>query len=191
MSQEITSTSTSTPLAAGQEFAHQLSAWLEQWGKGTVRDQHATYLDRLVKSRVDAALAHAPAKAKAARSDGAIINAFLTRYLEADQSLDVTDPNVNLLERIIRRSTAEREEFDAVSDGNGDMMPAALAELEQRLQRAQGELARAHDWRYNLESHAREAHQAVRECLVANKSPTKEGMAAILSTLRDGIEWTP
>lgn len=58
------------------------------------------------------------------------------------------------------------------------------------IERLNSELARAHDWRYHLESHARDARAVVVDSLRANRAPSKAELQGIERTLTDGIGWT-
>lgn len=190
-----------TPIAQSQEFGRQLSFWLQEWAEGRSNDQHATFLNKVIQARIDAAVAHGKAKSAAPkRSDNEIIRGWIERYA-ADQVSPETNEYRRMEEVIARRiadARAEQEEFEAVAAANGagvsgmeDELLESMKAQEEQIQKLLGELARAHDWRFNLETHARQAHAAVHEFLRSTKAPSREAMTAVLTTLRAGIEWTP
>ena len=73
--------------------------------------------------------------------------------------------------------------------GDSVVIQRELEQLSAENERLHEDLSRAHDWRYNLESRAREAYSAVHEVLTSQTAPSKQAVTAILQTLKEGIEW--
>lgn len=203
------------------EFSRQLNQWIGKWATGEVKDQTAIYLDKVVKQKALEVIgtdkpgaSKVTAETKAAWCakwlKAAASGAEWARggpYIEAAAELErvMAEAAEQALEAADRQEYAEHGHEIApqpapqprVADaprydaGVENEVALELERVGAENARLRTELARAHDWRYNLESRARDAYAAVREVLGSPTAPTKQAVSAILQTLRDGIEWTP
>lgn len=193
------------------EFSRRLNEWIGKWANGEVKDQTGLYLDKLVKQKaLENGGAKTAAKPKMTAEDKAKIvqqwvSAFCDHadwarggpYTEAAAQVDqyAAEAAADALEMERPAPVESAAPAQGASGEIGKVFEEAMGrELEQTSaenERLKVELARAHDWRYNLESRARDAYAAVREVLGSPTAPTKQAVQAILQTLRDGIEWTP
>lgn len=131
-----------------------------------------------------------------AKADGRLLRDFVDSVCAEAPLPEHTPPGVaDKLEAYIERRAGMMFGADASAPqaATSAMAEAAVTELRAAREEAeclQIELARAHDWRFNLEAAAREATTMLRSFL-RDERPTKEAVQGILRTLREGIEWAP
>jgi hypothetical protein len=76
--------------------------------------------------------------------------------------------------------------------GPAETLMEEVRELTAKVEDLETELDRAHEWRFHLESRAREVYNTVRRLLtVAKRAPTEVEMTNIVATLKEAIGWSP
>jgi hypothetical protein len=177
-----------------------IGEWISAYARGAARDQNSVLLDRIVKERV--AAQKQSGTRRPVNIEGEVAR-FIDRYIAGE----LTDsPLAAKLEghlNIRAHDLADVLMHDAQlapQETNVTVFPdAAAAELsesvrtlEAKVERLETECTRAHDWRFHLESRARDAHRMIEHLYrVARRAPTKDEFEGLLNTLKEAIGWTP
>jgi hypothetical protein len=188
-----------------QDAMRLIGEWLAAYARGQTKDQNTVLLDRILREKVQAA--KQPRRPVNVEGE---LKAWIDRYVQGvlpDSTLKaaldsavqqkaaamaalMAPPSLPPA-RMEAHRTATSESYQ---DNSGDvrMLGERIAELEVKCDALQKECDRAHDWRFHLESRAREVYRSVRHLLeVAKRAPSKDEMAGIVETLKEAIGWSP
>jgi hypothetical protein len=195
-------TQTPEPINASKEIGE----WLAAWANGEAKDQNTAFLDKIVKQKVDAEIAKRPKPKEGGRvqnPDG-IIKSFVASFTQGPVPSTAFGGAAGTINKLLDQAaeTARQHERDAGATkiqgiGAGDdafigVLEEKVTTLEAQVERYDGELARAHEWRFHLEARAREVHGTVHHLLkIVKRAPSREEMEGIVDTLKEAIGWAP
>ena len=155
---------------ATPEQLHLIGSWISAYARGETKDQVTVMLDRLFKERQ-------PRTATPDRA--AIIRHFVNEYISGDVQNDALD------EYVARSAATEADE------SMSSTLSEKVRELEALLEESDEQCRQAHNWRYHLESRAREVDDLVTHLRkIAKRAPTKEELDRIGTLLREAINYS-
>lgn len=166
-----------------------VSEWLARYVKGEAADQHQVLLDRFIRQKVDEAVAKRKSSAVLSMpTPEKRIEIFRELFASWERG-ELTDQEgevATLLGDLVKLSAPASAE--ATPD---ETMGERLREISKENEQVILELARAHEWRFHLEAHAREAQGVLRQMIDRAQAPRREELEGLLQTLQAGIWWAP
>lgn len=178
-----------------------VGAWLAEFAAGRTNDQNTVLLGRLIKQKEDAARASVQRPRAPQASPAAAIATFVSQYIDGNEFAEgpfaeyalALDEHIRVQLQVTGTGVTAGEVASAVNESVHGLQETAeaLAAAQMQVDRLELELVRAHDWRFHLEAHARDADRAVRGFLERGRGPTKEEMEGVRAMLRSAIGWSP